>query len=531
MSQTDDKNPQRRYRAEVKRAKIVRKRDLDADRQREAKAQDSAPILPEEPQAQPEPKPEPKPEQVLPPEPEKIQTADSADTAESAPADGDNTQSGHAPLPDAENSIEYVMPRQSYKEHHSRNHVSSHEGKTKTASREERKEADSGYVFLRRRRHKKKHHHRRRRRRRENKLMRFYRGLPKWKRVAIVVTAIILVLILSVTGIFLMLREIGRRSMAYDDFNIDTPAEDESGNEIIKVDKNGRVITYKGVSYELNEDNINLTFIGIDDGDGENAELRMSDAIYIMALDSKTGALKVLGVSRDTMADVDRYNDKGEFVDTSRMQMAFTYSFDNDKVPGGKNTNTSLSRIFYGLPLKDYFAIDLDALLTINDTIGGVTVTSLMTFVSPEDGRTIQEGETVTLHGKEAERYVRTRDTSQLESNADRMQRQQQYIRAFMDSVIPAVKKDPSLVSKLYGEIKDHSETTLNLSKITYIASTAATKLKDVSEIEYLSLKGTYSKGKYAEMNVSDEEALVTMLDVFYKPLANVPEISSQPQR
>ena len=156
MSQTDDKNPsQKRYRAEVKRAKIVRKHDLDADRQRTEKAKDAAPSLHEEPQAQAAPKPE----QVLPPEPEITQATDGADTAENAAADGETAENRPAAFPNAD-GIEYVMPKQSYKEHHSRNHVSPHEGKTKTASKEERKEADAGYVFLRRRRHKKKHHHR-----------------------------------------------------------------------------------------------------------------------------------------------------------------------------------------------------------------------------------------------------------------------------------------------------------------------------------------------------------------------------------
>ncbi|MBR1533963.1 MAG: LCP family protein, partial [Ruminococcus sp.] len=276
--------------------------------------------------------------------------------------------------------------------------------------------------------------------------------------------------------------------------------------------------------YELNDDIVSLTFIGADAGDGDNSHLQMADAIYILALDTKTGGVKILGISRDTMADVDLYSDEGKFIDTERLQMAFSYAYGSDTVTGGRNTATSLSRLFYGLPFNDYFAINMNALITLNDTIGGVTLTSSMTFRSPIDGRTISEGETVTRHGKEADYYVRHRDTERLDSNNDRMQRQQEYIRAFIGSVIPAAKKDISVVSNLYNEIQVNSDSTLDLSKMTYLASTAVSKLNSATDIEYLSLRGEITEGEFAEMNVDNKTTIRTMLDVFYKPLADVPK-------
>ena len=58
---------------------------------------------------------------------------------------------------------------------------------------------------------------------------------------------------------------------------------------------------------------------------------------------------------------------------------------------------------------------------------------------------------------------------------------------------------------------------------MTYIASTALTKLRNASDIEYVSLKGEITAGEHAEMNISNENAIRTMLDVFYTPLADVP--------
>lgn len=421
-------------------------------------------------------------------------------------------------------SFDYITPKETYKQHRRRRRKRRRERQKQrsaaNASSEERESADVEYVFakpVRRRglfkRRRRRHRHR-------------FRRLSKGTRVLLTVLIVILALLTALAGTVMIMNEIGKNSMKPDDkISVALPTEDESGNDVIMVDNSGRVITYDGISYEMNDDLVALTFIGVDDGVNDQTDdiKKMSDAIYIFALDTKTGKIKVLSISRDTMTDVDVYSEQGQFIDTQRMQIAYSYSFGNDTVSGGKNTNTSLMRLFYGMPFKNYFAINMDALITLNDAIGGVTLPSSMTFVSPEDGRTISEGETVTLRGKEAEAYVRSRDTEQLASNNARMQRQQEYIRAFLESAVPAAKKDLSVVSKLYGAIAENSESSLDLPKITYIASAALTKLSSEAEIEYLSLNGTITEGEYAELTVTNEDAIRTMLDVFYKPLARVP--------
>ena len=520
MSETDNHKP-RRYRAEVKRVNIVKRSGQETERRW---AENETPAESVE-------------------ETTKEVVDDSAMEAKTSAASDQGTQL--AEEAEAESSFdirsrnknyvdetrimpqgefEYVVPKETFKEHAKNRRKatsSTHKGATKKASEEEMEEAEKGFVFATPRKRKKHkhhshhgHHHHRRK----------FRHLALWKRILIVLAAIILAVVILTGGTFLIMHEIGRSSMhSYENAQVIPPSTDEAGKAIIPVDKTGRVITYDGVTYELNEDLIAVTFIGVDDGQGEEADLRMSDAIYILTADTVTGKVRILGISRDTMADIDLYSEEGAFVDTEKKQMAYAYAYGNEKVSGGKNTNTSISRLFYGLPFNNYFAINLNALITLNDTIGGVTLTSSMTFTSPIDGRTINEGETVTLHGKEAERYVRSRDTEVLDSNNARMQRQQEYIRAFLQSIVPAAKKDISVISKLYDEIKVNSDSSLDIAKMTYIASTALTKLRNASDIEYVNLKGEITAGEHAEMHVTNENAIRTMLDVFYTPLADVP--------
>lgn len=346
------------------------------------------------------------------------------------------------------------------------------------------------------------------------------RKKSKVSKVLISILCVILALLVGIVSTFFIMREIGRKKMHnYDKIEINAPAKDESGRAIDTIDATGRVIKYNGVSYAFNENVVSITFIGTDEGTDRNEGKEMGDAIYVLAVDAKTGSTKILGISRDTMSDVDVYSDEGKFIDTEKLQMTYAYSFKGTNVTGGQNTLTTISRLFYGLPINDYFAINLNALKTLNDSIGGVTLTSSMTFESPEDGRTILQGETVTLHGAEAEKYVRSRDTKELESNNDRMARQQEYIRAFIASIFPAAKKDISVVSNLYGAIKENSDSTLDITKLTYVASMALSHMKSASDIEYINLSGKIVEGKNAEMYVSNEDAIKTMLDVFYTPM------------
>lgn len=402
-----------------------------------------------------------------------------------------------------DDSLDYVMPyRHRHRSHHhdhSSHHSSTGESSKSADGEEEWDDNPDDYIQPQ---PKRKHKN------------------SKVSKVLISILCVILALVVGVVSTFFIMREIGRKKMHnYDKIEINAPAKDESGNAIDTIDATGRVIKYNGVSYAFNDNVVSIAFIGTDEGTDKNEGKEMGDAIYVLAVDAKTGSTKILGVSRDTMSDVDVYSDEGKFIDTEKLQMTYAYSFKGTNVTGGQNTLTTISRLFYGLPMNDYFAINLSALKTLNDAIGGVTLTSSMTFESPEDGRTILEGETVTLRGAEAEKYVRSRDIAELESNNDRMARQQEYIRAFIASIFPAAKKDISVVSNLYGAIKENSDSTLDITKLTYIASMALSHMKSASDIEYINLSGKIVEGKNAEMYVSNEDAIKTMLDVFYTPM------------
>lgn len=395
--------------------------------------------------------------------------------------------------------FDYVIPekRKKHKKHHKR--AESADAKSHAD------ESAEDFVFASHKKHKHKRHKKK---------------MPLWLKILIIVVSVILALAIAVTATYFIMKEIGRKAMHdYDSIDISIPLQDESGKDAATVMDKGRTIKYGGKTYLLNEDVMTVTFIGFKD-ESDDSDNYMADAIYIAAIDSNTGKTTVLGVSRDTMLDVSVYSSDGKYIDTEKAQLSYAYSYGNDEVTGGANVNTSLTRLFFGLPLNNYFAIDLEALEDLNDAIGGVTLTSKMDFVSKETGEQIHAGDKVTLMGEDVRTYVQSRDITVLDSNNTRMERQQQYIMAFMQSIVPAAKKDIGTITRLYGVVSDNADTTIDLPKVTYLATAALTRMKDAKEIEYVTLKGKIKAGEHAEMYLSDKDVLETMLKVFYKPLS-----------
>ncbi len=329
--------------------------------------------------------------------------------------------------------------------------------------------------------------------------------------------AAVLVLIVSTLGIFSI---IGRSSMHnYDEMNIEFPTD--IIKNIDSVDNAGKTIVYKGSTYKFNEKVATVTFMGIDTKDFEHPERVVgeggqADAIYIGVIDTSTNKLTILGVSRDTMVDVNIYNKDGKFVNTENMQICLSYAYGDGAHTSCENTLISLERLFYGMQYDTYFSFDTRSLETLTDAVGGVTVTALTEFYSENYKRTIKAGEEITLYGHDATMYTRSRDINELDSNNDRMARQNQFIKAFIKTTWDSIKSNPKTILDLYNTVADNSTTNLTTSKMVYLATKAISGLDSYTDINYVNLKGEIKKGEYAEFHPDEEALMETLLDLFY---------------
>ena len=280
-------------------------------------------------------------------------------------------------------------------------------------------------------------------------------------------------------------------------------------------------ISYNGHNYQYNTNLINIAFMGIDERYYEVRDalnLGCADADILAVIDTQTGEMKVISLPRDTLVDIDIYSDNGVFLTTKNVQLTLSYSYGDGGEQSCKNVTKAMSRILYGVPIDKYFALNLEGIKPINDAVGGVTLTAL--YDIPNAG--ITKGKEVTLKGDMAEAYVRSRDMDRATAAYERGERQMQYVKAFANQVLGAVKSDFNVVSDLYNTATQYSQTNITLNNATYLAQLMLSK--NITSFESYSLTGETTlhplPSNPAIINaqfVPDEDALMELvLEVFY---------------
>ena len=332
----------------------------------------------------------------------------------------------------------------------------------------------------------------------------------------LIIFGILVLLLATAVGAYFYLNKKGEAQLKKNQSIASITAPEEASSE-----DDGKMIVYNGAKYKYNEDNINILFMGVDrdmqdTGEKVIGENGQADVLIWAALDSKTGHLSLINISRDAMVDVNKYNVEDKYLGTDKMQLCLAYSYGDGKEKSCENTLQSVSRLMYGMPVNAYVAIDYSAIAPLNDAIGGVTVNVLEDLTQSDSA--LKAGETVTLHGEQAQTYVRSRNTEVLDSNNQRMERQKQYIDAFLQQAISQTRKNLTLPVTLYNDVSDYMVTNISASEVTHLATLMIQN--GVSGGDILTVPGEVTQGDvYAEFNPDDKELYKLILSVFYKEI------------
>ena len=333
----------------------------------------------------------------------------------------------------------------------------------------------------------------------------------KWskkKKILIGILIFFLCLIIGLISAFFILKHLGKQAMLdYNDLNISVP-------EGVDYEDNGRVVYYKGHTYQFNENIASVLFMGIDNRKLKDEAIPgtagQADALYLFTYNALNGQIKVLSLNRDTMTDIGRYDEGGTYYDTTTSQLCLAYAYGDGKTLSAENQVTAVERLLYNVPIHAYYAINLDAIKILNDDIGGVTLTPEYTFGS------FVKGQQVTIKGDMAEEFVRHRDTRLLDDNLRRMACQRLYINSFANQIVPAIKKDFQIPIKLYQHSSQQTVTNIKASILTYLASSLAT---NYSGLNMTTTSGTYvdvPNDAAAEFKVKKKKLFETVLDFYY---------------
>ncbi|MBR2432598.1 MAG: LCP family protein, partial [Clostridia bacterium] len=190
-------------------------------------------------------------------------------------------------------------------------------------------------------------------------------------------------------------------------------------------------ITYQGEEYVLKENVETFLVLGLDkfegtsSADSYNNDMQ-ADFLMLFVFDNDAKKCTAIHINRDTITDVNILGVAGNKIATVKKQIALAHTYGNGRDISCRNTADSLSSMLGGMRINHYVSVTLDSVPVFNDLVGGVELEILDDFTGIDD--TLVKGETVTLMGEHALKYVRTRAGLEDSTNSTRMVRQRQYI-------------------------------------------------------------------------------------------------------
>ena len=293
-------------------------------------------------------------------------------------------------------------------------------------------------------------------------------------------------------------------------------AEETSANNSVAQEEemSEDTVQYKGEKYRYNSDIKAVLFMGVDKSepvsvDNHAGQGGQSDTLLLAVLDQEKKTAQLLEISRDTMTDIEIYDEAGEHLATEKAQIALQYAYGKNAKRRSQMTKDVVSHLLYDIPIRDYLSLNVEGIAPIVDAIGGVTLTI------PEDYTSIDplfvKDSQVTLNGEQAERYVRYRDTSVAGSNTPRMKRQNDFLRALLGQLNASGLKSAEGYQLLFNSAGEYLDSNMT-----------AEEMKKLSEYEFedeiVILPGEMTSGpEHDEYILDDEKTYEIILKLFYK--------------
>ena len=174
---------------------------------------------------------------------------------------------------------------------------------------------------------------------------------------------------------------------------------------------------------------ISFVLLGVDTGtaEEERTETGRSDTIIVCTVNPNTKTTTLLSIPRDSYAEIVGYSDVYDYYGDYYDKMNHAYAF------GGTEMSINTVQEFLNIPIDYYVEVNFDGLVDIVDAVGGIEITSPLTF--DFYGPQFIEGQTQTLTGYDALQFSRMRKQDP-EGDLGRQKRQQMVIKAILDKVL-----------------------------------------------------------------------------------------------
>lgn len=291
-------------------------------------------------------------------------------------------------------------------------------------------------------------------------------------------------------------------------------------------------VTYGDDVYEYNQECMNFIIMGIDRSGELDKETKLSDwsagqadAIFLLSLDNRNKKISVIGIPRNSMVDVEIYNEQEECIDTIYNQICLQYGYAGGGELGLQKMKDSVSGMLYDLPIHGACAVSYDAIGVVAERLGGIEVTLSEDMTGFQKDYVV--GSNVLLTRKNIISYLRYRDNTKLGSPTTRLTRQKEFLKTAMAKTIQEIKQRPAIVSEIYQAIIPYMNTDITLDKAVYLAAEVLDY--SITDSSFYQLTGVdkqvdFENAKKAEDFYDDyyldkEKLKEMIMEVFYQPV------------
>lgn len=271
--------------------------------------------------------------------------------------------------------------------------------------------------------------------------------------------------------------------------------------------------------YELNPNIQTMLVMGLDKFEGEldNSAYyndQQADFLLLLVMDDAKQTYSALHINRDTMAEMDVLGVAGGKVGTVTQQIALSHTYGNGEEVSCRNTAEAVSKFLLNSKVNHYISVTMDAVPLYNDLVGGVTVEVLDDFTGIDD--TLKKGQTVTLKGEQALRYVRTRYGMEDSTNNTRMLRQQQYLKNLLEKTKENMAVNSEFVVEASVKMADYFVADRTVNQL----QTLFNKLNTYSFEGIKTIEGDLMKGeRFMEFYPDADSLKEVVAQLFYKPV------------
>ncbi len=278
------------------------------------------------------------------------------------------------------------------------------------------------------------------------------------------------------------------------------------------------MITYKNETY-VKKGNLETYLIAGIDAPGKVEKVTeydgtgQCDVLAVIVRDRSTDQCKLLSIDRNTITAVKSLDNDGTYLDTTDIQISLAHAMGFDQQVRAENTVDAVSHLLGDQTIDGYAMVNMGAIQVVNDMVGGVTVTIEDDFSDVDPS--MKKGETVTLMGEQAEKYVRSRKEISDGSNQNRMSRQSTYEEAFKPAFRNKCAENSKFPLEVYHAMEDYMTTNISAKKFCRLAIL----MSDENQDEKVAISGTYGldEDEWQTFTPDEDSLQEAILELFYQ--------------